>query len=180
MTLSGITAVEGRSTEPMAARCGILAMRDLTQDIGVQLSKDRIMQAVSAFHGDDSLCALDTCLSDISGRLRGYLADVYTHLNIISLRKAELREDFSAVNQLMSDIDAVQQHIVSIPFDIIEFHAKHGDYLKKVADYKEPLTTMRKLALSGHREWLQYQSSYITEAIRSVSTLYNQIGRAHV
>ena len=51
---------------------------------------------------------------------------------------------------------------------------EHSDHMKQVAN-NEPQVLIRKLAVSGHKEWLQYQVTYITEAIRSVTTLYGLI-----
>lgn len=174
MELSNVKSIGARDPAPMAATIAVHEMKALLKDISLRLNREKIGQTTAAFNGSDSLCSLDNSLAEISAKLRGYLADIYSHLNIIVLHKTELREDFSAANQLMTDIDAIQQHIVSIPFDIIEFHTKHSDQMKQVAN-NEPQVLIRKLAVSGHKEWLQYQVTYITEAIRSVTTLYGLI-----
>lgn len=174
MNLSTVKSIGARDPAPIAATIAIHEMKMLLKDISARLNREKIGQTTAEFNGVDSLCGLDGALADIAAKLRGHLADVYTHLNIIVLRKTELREDFSAANQLMSDIDAIQQHVVDIPFDIIKFHEKHSERMKQVAN-TEPQLLMRKLAVSGHKEWLQYQVSYITEAIRSVTTLYDII-----
>ena len=181
MDLSNVKSIGGKPIEPMRAKNSTKKMLKLLDDINKNLSKQSISEATAIFNGSGSLCSFDGELVKISASLLSYLCDIYASLNMIVTEKAQRREDFTAANQLMCDVDAIRQHLVAIPFDVIEFHNKHDAHLKQQISRNLPeddqtvKSLMRQCAVSGHKQWLEYQVSYITEAIRSVSSMYTLV-----
>jgi hypothetical protein len=138
--------------------------------------------------GEQSLADIDTRLSEVAIQFQTYLIDIHAHLNFVQLLKAEMREDFARVSELMSDVLTIQQRLIAMQFEIVEFHKTHSEEL--TAGAKNPPSAnseelpgagnnaptqqdfMRKIVISGHQSWLNYQVAYIKAAMRSVIRLY--------
>lgn len=164
-------AIGNRDLIPMAATSAIHEMRNLMDEISTNLNTDKIEQTSAVFNSNQSLCTIDVCLVDIVGKMMNYLDDVYQYLNLILLKKTENREDFSSVLDLMNNIDSVRERLVSVPFDIAEFHEKHKSKLGETSR-SEPEQTVRKALIRGHKTWLQYQVAIITSSIQLVTRMY--------
>lgn len=175
MDLSLVKAIGNKDVIPMAATSGIHGLYKLLEEIDVNLSADRIEQTTAAFNAKQSLCTLDTCLSEVAAKMNSYLGDVHQYLHALEMDKTERREDFSAITTLEQEIDAIRERLVSIPFGITKFYEKHKDHLGETVPTKDPEQTMRKIAIRGHKTWLQYQVSFITMSIQSVTRYYKLV-----
>lgn len=160
---------------PMAATSGIHGLYKLLDDINANLNVDKIEQTTAAFNSKQSLCTLDTCLVQIAAKMNNYLGDIHQYLHTIEMEKTERREDFSAITTLEQEIDAIREKLVSLPWDITKFYEKHKENLGEMVPSREPELTARKIAMNGHKMWLQYQVSFITMSIQSVTRYYKLV-----
>jgi hypothetical protein len=170
---------------PMQANAALNRTVKLFEDIVKDpiLTRDQILQTTAVFTDltkvqDTSLSNIDTRLSEVAGQFHTYLIDIQSHLQLIVLKKTAAREDFMGANQLSNDIDSIQQRLIAIPFDIIEFHKRHEEELATRSGHANPPQSqvlIRKLAVTGHKTWLIYQVEFIKSAMQSVIRLYSLV-----
>jgi len=166
-----------------AIACANCAIK-LQDRVRNELPRDAIIQATSTFSNLNgfpearSLQQFDTTLSEIAQLFHTYLQDMYKHLNQIALQLAAKKEDSTTIAQLMTDIDSVQERLVTIPFDIAKFYQEHADKLDPLPRVNEPECVLaqqillRKLVMDGHKSWLMHQAQFIGGACYSIPRLY--------
>jgi hypothetical protein len=184
--MTGIRTLDDLSqAAPMHASASLNLTVKLFEDVAndASLMRDRILQTTAVFTDmtkfhDVSLSNIDTRLSEVAGQFHTYLTDIRRHLELIVLKKTVAREDFSSVSQLSSDIDSIQQRLIAIPFDIIEFHKRHEEELalpNAAANAGQSCLLIRSLAITGHKTWLIYQVEFIKSAMQSIIRLYSLV-----
>jgi hypothetical protein len=170
---------------PMHASASLNLTVRLFEDLASDpiLSRNRILQTTAVFTdltkaNETSLSDIDTRLSEVASQFQTYLTDVQAHLHLIVLKKAAAREDFEGPNQLSSDIDSIQQRLIAVPFDVIEFHKRHqADLAVRPGAVDTPQSQLltRKLAITGHKTWLIYQLEFLKSSMQSVIRLYGLV-----
>jgi hypothetical protein len=156
---------------------------DLRQRVVAELTRDQILQAKAVFSNladarEKSLYQIDALLSEIIQDFNTYLTDIHAHLNLLTVQLAGKGDDCDSVIHLMNDIGAIQERLVTLSFDMAEFHERHAEKLQVQPGTREatqPSTSqnlIRKLVMDGHKTWLVYQVEYISSAMESIPRLY--------
>ena len=140
--------------------------------------RDFIIQTTAVFNESNkrnvfSLSMIDKRLSEVASQFLTYLNDIHTHINVMLLRKTEQSQDISELNGFSNDIDAIKQHLIDISFEIVDFYEKHDEKLQmKKLGSTESQSEVRKIAIRGHKNWINYQVNYLILSMHSVSTIY--------
>jgi hypothetical protein len=156
---------------------------ELRQRILSELTRDKILQAKAVFSsqpnpGEKSLSQIDALLSEFVQDFSTYLTDIHAHLNLVTVQLASKGDDCDSVIHLMNDIGAIQERLLTLSFDMAEFHERHAEKLQvqpTMREVSQPLTSqslIRKLVMDGHKTWLVYQVEYISSAMESIPRLY--------
>jgi hypothetical protein len=179
--------IKGYDVEaPLKARAAMSCTTKLFYEIldDPLLNRENILATTAVFStrsssersSESSLGERDCRLADVASQFALYLADMKVHLTLLLLMKTEMKQEFGGIEQLINDIDAVQQHLVGIPFEIIQYHKEHGANLRipvTPTGIPEPQGLIfRQLALNGHKNWLIYEVGYIKSAMQSITRLY--------
>jgi hypothetical protein len=148
-----------------------------------KLLKRESIQEITAIYSDSgdvsqgvrSLTEVEDRLTCFAGRLGESLGDMAGHLRLL-MAKAEDGKDFSTIEGLVNDIEAVKQHVPGIPLDIRKYYRKHAEDLKIPTNEdvtRQPDCVMfRGLILAQHKSWLMYEIQYLVDAMFTITRLY--------
>ena len=119
-------------------------------------------------------------LVDVSTKLNTYLCDILIHVNQLELKKVESNSEFELYDNFKKDIDTIQQRLVSIGFDNVEFHKKHDDAIKmkSIAHTLDEQKLIRKTILETHKSWLVLQLTFLKTSMESIRRLYRILIKA--
>lgn len=152
------------------------------------LQTDSIFKSNSFFSNDTTLSGIvladtEQKLVNVSTKLHTYLCDILIHINQLELKKVESNSDFESYDSFKKDIDTIQQKLISIGFDIVEFHNKHDETIKMknisqaILEAQE-LKMKRKTILETHKSWLVYQITFLKTSMESIRRLYRFLVKA--
>lgn len=117
-------------------------------------------------------------LVDVSTKLHTYLCDILIHVNHLELKKVESNADFEAYDDFKKDVDDIQQKLLAIGFDIVEFHKNHDDLIKTKSTSQNEQKLQRKTIMEAHKSWLIYQLTFLKTRMESIRRLYRLLIKA--
>ena len=165
---------------PMKAN-GALGMIDKLLDDVIKnpsLQTDSILKTNSVFQSDViiegtvPLSSIEQLLLDSCIKLNTYLCDILIHVNLLELNKVESNSDFDAISSFKKDVDVIQQRLVSVGFDIAEFHNKHDSTLMMKNTIFNDSKQQRQSIISAHKSWIIYQITFLKSSMETIRRLY--------
>lgn len=134
----------------------------------------------TALNGTIVLSDTEQKLVDVSTKLHTYLCDILIHVNLLELKKVESNSDFESYDNFKKDIDDIQQKLISIGFDIVEFHKNHDDIIKakSTPHMQNEQKYLRKTIMETHKSWLVYQLTFLKTRMESIRRLYRLLIKA--